>query len=69
MHDSTFSLHLAIGLSGVWWMLFSIPAVVWLPLGGTATGIGGQSELRWGLHGTPWGDAPLVASEATQTHI
>jgi len=31
MHGSTFSLRLAIGLSGVWWMLFSIPAAIWLP--------------------------------------
>ena len=31
MHGSTFSLRLAIGLSGVWWMLFSIPAAAWLP--------------------------------------
>ena len=69
MHDSTFLLRLAIGLSGVWWMLFSIPAAVWLPLGGTATGISGRSEPRWGLHGTPRGDAPLVASEATPTHV
>lgn len=28
---STFSLRLAIGLSGVWWALFSIPAAIWLP--------------------------------------
>ena len=69
MDDSTFLLCLAIGLSGVWWMLFSIPTAVWLPLGGTATGINGRSEPRWGLHGTPRGDAPLVASEATPTHV
>ncbi|KAF8129788.1 MFS general substrate transporter [Boletus edulis] len=31
MHGSTFSLRLAIGLSGIWWMLFSIPAAIWLP--------------------------------------
>ncbi|KIL00172.1 hypothetical protein PAXRUDRAFT_130454 [Paxillus rubicundulus Ve08.2h10] len=31
LHGSTFSLRLAIGLSGAWWMLFSIPAAVWLP--------------------------------------
>ncbi|KAG9312458.1 autophagy-related protein 22-like protein [Chiua virens] len=31
MHGSTFSLRLAIGLSGVWWMVFSIPAAIWLP--------------------------------------
>ncbi|KAL4062430.1 autophagy-related protein 22-like protein [Scleroderma yunnanense] len=31
MHGSTFSLRLAIGLSGVWWAVFSIPAALWLP--------------------------------------
>lgn len=28
---STFSLRLAIGLSGIWWALFTIPAALWLP--------------------------------------
>lgn len=28
---STFSLRLAIGLSGIWWAGFSIPAALWLP--------------------------------------
>ncbi|KAI0795848.1 autophagy-type protein 22 [Abortiporus biennis] len=28
---STFSLRLAIGLSGIWWAVFSLPAAVWLP--------------------------------------
>jgi MFS transporter, UMF1 family len=31
LHGSTFSLRLAIGLSGIWWALFSVPAAVWLP--------------------------------------
>ena len=31
LHGSTFSLRLAVGLSGLWWMLFSVPAAVWLP--------------------------------------
>ena len=31
LHGSTFSLRLAIGLSGIWWALFSIPAAIWLP--------------------------------------
>ncbi|KAG6331367.1 hypothetical protein ID866_7718, partial [Astraeus odoratus] len=30
LHGSTFSLRLAIGLSGVWWAAFSIPAALWL---------------------------------------
>ena len=36
LHGSTFSLRLAIGLSGIWWALFSIPAAIWLP-GATTT--------------------------------
>ena len=31
LHGSTFSLRLAIGLSGLWWMFFTIPAALWLP--------------------------------------
>ena len=31
LHGSTFSLRLAIGLSGAWWAIFSIPAALWLP--------------------------------------
>ncbi|KIJ62467.1 hypothetical protein HYDPIDRAFT_64175, partial [Hydnomerulius pinastri MD-312] len=31
LHGSTFSLRLAIGLSGAWWLAFSIPAAIWLP--------------------------------------
>ncbi|CCL98874.1 uncharacterized protein FIBRA_00881 [Fibroporia radiculosa] len=31
LEGSTFSLRLAIGLSGAWWALFSIPAALWLP--------------------------------------
>jgi UMF1 family MFS transporter len=31
LHGSTFALRLAIGLSGLWWMFFTIPAALWLP--------------------------------------
>jgi UMF1 family MFS transporter len=31
LHGSTFALRLAIGLSGIWWFVFSIPAAVLLP--------------------------------------
>ncbi|KAF8197141.1 MFS general substrate transporter [Pholiota molesta] len=31
LHGSTFSLRLAIGLSGLWWAVFTIPAALWLP--------------------------------------
>lgn len=30
MKGSTFSLRLAIGISGIWWFIFSIPAALWL---------------------------------------
>lgn len=33
LRGSTFSLRLAIGLSGAWWAIFSIPAAIWLPNG------------------------------------
>ncbi|KAF7416303.1 Autophagy protein 22 [Pleurotus ostreatus] len=36
LRGSTFSLRLSIGLSGIWWALFSIPAALWLP---GATGV------------------------------
>lgn len=31
LHGSTFALRLAIGLSGIWWAIFSLPAAIWLP--------------------------------------
>ncbi|CAK5278101.1 unnamed protein product [Mycena citricolor] len=31
LRGSTFSLRLAIGLSGIWWAVFTLPAAVWLP--------------------------------------
>ena len=37
LHGSTFSLRLAIGLSGIWWAVFSIPAAIWLPGSGDYT--------------------------------
>lgn len=41
LHGSTFSLRLAIGLSGIWWAVFTIPAAIWLP---------GSSAYRRGVH-------------------
>ena len=38
MKGSTFSLRLAIGLSGIWWAVFTLPAALWLP--------GGRPEKR-----------------------
>ncbi|KAI0072609.1 autophagy-type protein 22 [Panus rudis PR-1116 ss-1] len=37
LHGSTFSLRLAIGLSGIWWALFTLPSAVWLPSGTSAS--------------------------------
>ncbi|KIM44314.1 hypothetical protein M413DRAFT_9452 [Hebeloma cylindrosporum] len=31
LHGSTLALRLAIGLSGIWWAVFTIPAAIWLP--------------------------------------
>ena len=31
LHGSTFALRLAIGLSGIWWAVFTVPAALWLP--------------------------------------
>ena len=31
LRGSTFALRLAIGLSGIWWAIFSLPAAIWLP--------------------------------------
>lgn len=36
LHGSTFSLRLAIGISGIWWAVFTIPAALWLPGGAAA---------------------------------
>ncbi|KAG5651553.1 hypothetical protein H0H81_008263 [Sphagnurus paluster] len=42
LHGSTFALRLAIGLSGIWWAVFSIPAALWLP-GSEGTRLNGAS--------------------------
>ncbi|KAJ7119640.1 autophagy-related protein 22-like protein [Mycena epipterygia] len=45
LHGSTFSLRLAIGLSGIWWAVFTIPAALWLPgAGATPAGEGAPWE-------------------------
>jgi UMF1 family MFS transporter len=31
LQGSMFSLRLAIGLSGLWWIVFTVPAAIWLP--------------------------------------
>ena len=50
MHGSTDALRLAVGLSGLWWALFSLPAAAWLPGGASvdiSDGVAGDS----GAHG------------------
>lgn len=47
MHGSTFSLRLAIGLSGAWWLLFSIPAAIWLPGASTFRGDVDDDDDKW----------------------
>ena len=49
LHGSTFSLRLAIGLSGIWWAVFSIPAAIWLP---------GSDTYRRGGQLSPHDDIP-----------
>ena len=45
MHGSTFALRVAIGLSGVWWGLFSVPAWLWLPSGFSSSASGGEEGV------------------------
>jgi UMF1 family MFS transporter len=45
MRGSTFALRVAIGLSGVWWGLFSVPAWLWLPSSSSASGAGGEEGV------------------------
>lgn len=53
LNGSTFTLRLAIGCSGIWWAVFTVPAWAWLP-------DGGQSALKrrfkrdWSLRHEIW---------------
>ncbi|KAG6848694.1 hypothetical protein H0H93_014822 [Arthromyces matolae] len=44
LHGTTFALRLAIGISGIWWAVFTIPAAIWLPGGGGGGGDGSVGE-------------------------
>lgn len=48
LHGTTFSLRLAIGLSGIWWAVFSLPAAAWLPSTGEAKFPVDSLEQEWG---------------------
>ncbi|KAF9005119.1 MFS general substrate transporter [Cyathus striatus] len=54
LKGSTFALRLAIGLSGIWWALFTIPAALWLP-SGTGTKV---EEVD-----AAWGEEPVASEE------
>ncbi|TFK38412.1 MFS general substrate transporter [Crucibulum laeve] len=49
MGGSTFALRLAIGLSGVWWAVFTIPAAIWLPGASPRDGNSNweRTEAKW----------------------
>ncbi|THG93209.1 hypothetical protein EW026_g7965 [Hermanssonia centrifuga] len=46
LHGTTFSLRLAIGLSGIWWALFSLPAAAWLPSSSLASKIDSENDAE-----------------------
>ena len=54
LHGSTFALRLAIGLSGLWWMFFTIPAALWLPGMDSST----EESNSSGSANSAWGDVP-----------
>ena len=45
LHGSTFALRLAIGLSGIWWFIFSIPAAILLP--SPLASVDGPFQKEW----------------------
>lgn len=51
LKGSTFSLRLAIGLSGVWWAVFSLPAAAWLPAGTADSSTEVVPGQKWKLSG------------------
>ncbi|KAF8576741.1 autophagy-type protein 22 [Ramaria rubella] len=46
LHSSTFSLRLAIGMSGIWWGVGTIPAGIWLPSGAALKSVEGAEDVR-----------------------
>lgn len=51
---STFSLRLAISMSGIWWAIFTIPAAIWLP---------GSSLVSTSDVTSEWGDGRAKKDE------
>jgi MFS transporter, UMF1 family len=54
LNGSTFSLRLAVSMSGIWWAIFSIPTALWLPGGGIRSGLGWERNTIRGNRG--WRD-------------
>ncbi|KAI0804700.1 autophagy-related protein 22-like protein [Irpex lacteus] len=44
LHGTTFALRLAIGMSGVWWVVGSVPAGVWLPDASVSSNVSGSGR-------------------------
>ena len=52
LKGSTFALRLAIGCSGIWWAVFTIPALAWLP--GVSVGTKIVDSGDWSLKTEIW---------------
>jgi len=64
LHGSTFALRLAIGLSGIWWSIFSLPAAIWLP-GADATEVNCEQSGEEGVN-DGWDGTRISSSENTE---
>jgi UMF1 family MFS transporter len=60
---STFALRLAIGLSGVWWAVFSVPAAIWLPGARVDEVKRGEEAGELADDGDGWGDGGAGRNE------
>lgn len=54
LHSSTLSLRLAIGGTGLWWAIGSIPAGIWLPSGSTLKLVEGADLVVGEVDKRPW---------------
>ena len=64
LHGSTLALRLAIGLSGIWWAIFSLPAAIWLP-GADATEVNRDQGDEEGIS-DGWDGTRISRSENTE---
>lgn len=65
LNGSTFSLRLAVSLSGVWWLVFSIPTAIWLPSGRGGLSGGMRWEQRALAHVRAWRERDSEDDEPT----